>query len=496
MKKTLITLLSSTLLLVNCLPNKETVYLPVQQTEGGGWSIIDQDGNMIAENAYPADAVISSISDGVYWVYSGNRYRLYSVERPDQPVIKKAFASATSFFQTDWATVSSKSGKTLRIIDRRGKTQATLPQDISSCYRFSSDGYAVYRNEYLQEGLIDHKGNIIVPAPNASIVGLSEGVTLMQKDYNDKSIYILDTQGHQVGDINTNQYQLINHEFHEGKLIVCDANSDQPRFHLLDKQGKRVLTFDSNVTEMESTAHYQDGYLVFIGANSLSGIVDGKGNIVLTPQYNALINYGKGHFAALLYDRWGVIDAQGEILIPFDYDCCHPTAIGSSFILQKGYTYFLFSSDGSQLTSFLGMQETSDPLLDFSSSQGDTSAEGQDNDPSIEDDMEGYGTYGLITALPTGTTVYTGDMGGYPIEFTITNKPEAGELSALYKNVNYGTTMKMIGESLPADDGAISFTGEENGRQWCFDLDGDADNITGTASGSNNYQFKVKLKRK
>ena len=56
-----------------------------------------------------------------------------------------------------------------------------------------------------------------------------------------------------------------------------------------------------------------------------------------------------------------------------------------------------------------------------------------------------------------------GDMGGYPIEFTITNKPDKGELSALYKNVNYGTTMKMIGESLPAQGGEISFFGEENG---------------------------------
>ena len=119
------------------------------------------------------------------------------------------------------------------------------------------------------------------------------------------------------------------------------------------------------------------------------------------------------------------------------------------------------------------------------------------SEPEPEDDIiNDYGQIGLLGALPKGTTVYTGDMGGYPIEFTITKKPETGELSALYKNVNYGTTMKMVGESLPAQGGEISFFGEENGRQWSFDLDGDADNITGTASGSNNYQFNVKLKRK
>lgn len=120
----------------------------------------------------------------------------------------------------------------------------------------------------------------------------------------------------------------------------------------------------------------------------------------------------------------------------------------------------------------------------------------QSDDPGMEDDMEGYGTYGLMAALPEGTTRYTGDMGGYPIEFTITNSSETGELYAIYKNVKYGTTMRMTGESLPADDGKISFFGEENGNQWNFELDGDANNITGIAYGSNNYQFNVKLKRK
>ncbi|MBO4431102.1 MAG: WG repeat-containing protein [Bacteroidaceae bacterium] len=493
MKKIFITLLSSALLLVSCLPYQEAVYLPVQQTEGGSWSIIDSKGYLAVKDAYPADAVISSISNGIYWVCSGKHYRLYSVGHPDIPVIDETFVNATSFFQTDWATVSSGSGTPLRIIDSRGNIHATLPQEISSCYGFSSDGYAVYRDEYLQEGLIDHNGKIIVPAPNASIASFSEGVTLVQKDYNDKIIHIVDSQGRQVGDINTSQYNPVSREFHEGKIIVCDANSDQPRFHLLNKQGECILTFDSNVTEMENTAYYQDGFLVFIGSNSLSGIIDSKGGIVLSPQYNALINYGKGCFAALLNDRWGVIDAYGEILIPFEYDYCHPTAIGDSFILQEGNTYFLFSPDGTKLTSFQGMQKTADPLLDFTSCQGDTSADGQDDDSSMETNME---SYGLMSFLPEGTTKYTGDMGGYPIEFTITNRPGKGELSAIYKNVKYGTTMKMIGESLPADDGTISFMGEENGRQWCFELDGDADNITGTASGSNNWQFKVNLKRK
>ena len=47
---------------------------------------------------------------------------------------------------------------------------------------------------------------------------------------------------------------------------------------------------------------------------------------------------------------------------------------------------------------------------------------------------------------------------------------------------------------LQKDDGYGNIRWE--GTQWNFELDGDADNISGTASGSNNYKFKVKLKRK
>lgn len=477
-------------------PEERLSYLAVQLPDEDNWSIIDRDGNVLAKNEYPADATISYISSDVYWVQLGEKYQLFNVAHPKKPVIDEEFVAVTNFFQTDRAAVSSNFGKPIRIIDSSGKTIATLPENIALCYPFSIDGYAVYSDANYNQGIIDRDGNIVVKASYVKIVGFHEGLSLAQKRYDDGKYLILNKKGDQIGTINSCQYEPVNGSYHEGKLIVKDASSNTPRYHALNPKGELIFTFDSRVAEIETSACYMNGYLVFIGSNGLSGILNNKGEIVVQAKYTGLINYGKGQFAAMRDNRWGVINAKDEIIIPIVYDNCLQTAMGDNFIMMQGDTYILLSPDGKEGLRFCGFQANINLFAQHLSNSDSFAASNSNDDPGMEDDMEGYGTYGLMAALPQGTIVYTGDMGGYPIEFTITNNPKNGELSAIYKNVNYGTTMKMFGESLPADDGAISFLGEENGRQWRFELDGDANNINGTAFGSNNWQFTVKLKRK
>ncbi len=118
-----------------------------------------------------------------------------------------------------------------------------------------------------------------------------------------------------------------------------------------------------------------------------------------------------------------------------------------------------------------------------------------ENDLEVEYESEESNT-GLVVDLPEGTTEYVGDMVGFPIEFTIHKNTKEGVLRADYRNVKYSTTMKLEGESLPADDGNISFFGKDGqGNNWSFNLSGDAQNITGTAQ-SGGKELKVTLHRK
>lgn len=111
------------------------------------------------------------------------------------------------------------------------------------------------------------------------------------------------------------------------------------------------------------------------------------------------------------------------------------------------------------------------------------------------DDDQDFGSpdEGLYGSLPVGTTTFVGTMNGFPIEISITKSNE-GSLIGVYKNVNYNATMRLTGESLPAQAGDISFYGKVKDQDWNFDLTGDFEHITGTAYGDNK-KFDIDLRR-
>ena len=196
--------------------------------------------------------------------------------------------------------------------------------------------------------------------------------------------------------------------------------------------------------------------------------------------------------------KWGVINIKGDIIVDFNYDAdpFERLRLGDNFVMKKGDNHVLVSKEGKEVLEFYQFSERYNIAAYVST--GAIYEDERDNGlDSPEDDMEGYGTYGLMSLIPEGTSTYTGTMAGeYIIELTIVNQPSKGVLTATYRNVKYGTTMEMIGESLPADDGAISFFGEENGRHWSFYLTGDPEDIRGTATNSENFETNIALRRK
>lgn len=142
-------------------------------------------------------------------------------------------------------------------------------------------------------------------------------------------------------------------------------------------------------------------------------------------------------------------------------------------------------ADGADITS-----ETTTETDAAESETGDAEVMEEEYDEQFDE----AGAEGLIADLPFGTTVYEGDMGGFPIEFTIT-KADEFTVTAEYKNVKAGTTMHLDGESLPAMAGDISFFGQNGDENWSFDLTGTADAITGTASAGDK-QLPITLHKK
>lgn len=154
---------------------------------------------------------------------------------------------------------------------------------------------------------------------------------------------------------------------------------------------------------------------------------------------------------------------------------------GSTIQMLTGDTQPSFTSNGDTTHEF---DETAAPQ-----GEGDEAYEEDE-----ADQFAGYGEEGLLGSLPDGILEYVGDMEGYPIEFTII-KTETSDLKAVFKNVKYGTSMNLAGESLPADGGNINFFGKDGDNDWNFNLTGDASTITGTAQ-SGDTNLKISLHKK
>lgn len=129
-------------------------------------------------------------------------------------------------------------------------------------------------------------------------------------------------------------------------------------------------------------------------------------------------------------------------------------------------------------------------------SSDDVFGDSETSSTSETDEFDDEPCDGLYSQLPEGTTEFEGDMAGFPIEMTITKNSEKGTIDATYKNVKYGTTMELTGESLPAMDCNINFFGKADGQDWTFYLGGTLDQVTGTAQGGDGKELKVNLHKK
>lgn len=154
-------------------------------------------------------------------------------------------------------------------------------------------------------------------------------------------------------------------------------------------------------------------------------------------------------------------------------------------------------ADNSASDEAVEAEETDEEAESQEAADGDAGdeeefAEGEDES---ESQFEGVGEEGLYGSLPIGTTKFVGEMADFPIEFTITKTEDMGDITAVYKNVKYGTTMNLTGESLPAQAGDIDFYGKDGDADWLFSLTGDANTgLTGTAQ-SGDKQMKLTLKK-
>ena len=305
------------------------------------WSIIDKEGNVIVETEYPTTGVdISNVFDDVYWVKSNGRCQLFSVNQPNQHLLDEEQANVADFIYCGYTFVATRQ-QPIRIINTKGETVATLPESIRECHSFGKDGYAVVRGEGGKFGVVDTNGKLLIEPTYTNLQPLGEGVFLAELRQ------FLDAQGNVLGEIDPQKYVVTNLGMEKGKMIVRDASTRL--CCVINQKGEEEFALPMAV----DASYYKGGYAPFRDASGLWGILDDDGDVVVQPQYPMLFNIGGGEFIVNANGGFGVINAQGETIVDFNYNGgFDPEKVGENFIMARNYEYMLVNKQGEELATF------------------------------------------------------------------------------------------------------------------------------------------------
>ena len=218
-------LMGALVVLSACKGNKSDGldYLAVRFDSSDSWSIIDKDGRIVVYEEYPADTYLSTIVDGVYWVYSNGKYQLYNLDNPKIPVNDREYSRATLF--RNGVAVVSNPNEPIRIIAKDGSIVATLSEDIVECNPITIDGLGRVMNSEGKYGVIDDKGQVIISPKYYSLSIGTDGVILTYNE--DDKLVVIDKNEKKLGEISLETYSIVTGSYCEDKIIVQKCNDKE-----------------------------------------------------------------------------------------------------------------------------------------------------------------------------------------------------------------------------------------------------------------------------
>ena len=249
-------------------------------------------------------------------------------------VKKDSLASGEKVTKTktqEITTTYSRKSPRYGFVNYEGKT--VIPMEYTNASDFSN-GVAIVNKVLRQDGVIDNKGNIVVPLEYFSI-GFIGTNHLKVRDVDHWALF--DRAGKQLSDF---KYQDIK-DVADDRVAVRLNNA----WGFLDIEGKEISKMD-----YEQVSNFSDGRAV-VRRDNLYGYIDVTGKEVIAPQYFAALDYENG-WAIVKSDpqHQGIIGIDGNPITEMKYRRIMRQPNGTSIYLGQERFYGLLDEDGKELT--------------------------------------------------------------------------------------------------------------------------------------------------
>lgn len=298
--------------------DSQTRYVAAKLVDSDMWSIVDvNSGDVIHKDEFKSQPSVI-VNDKFCVKNESGLYDYYSVDNVTKPLNKEAYLYATSFNDNDIALAVLK-GKPISIINGGCEIIANLDNSITRAFDFSN-GLAVVGNDDDKFGFVNEKGEIVVKLKYDNAYPFTkDGIAIVSKKEN-KSVtiyYAINDKAEELFSFSSNDYKDFG-SFVNGYIPVQKNNNE---IVLLDKNGKRHCSIGKWNGYIPYWLGINDGVIVFKDGNSY-GLKNEEGDIVVRAKYDSLIpipEINKKYYLATKQDKYGVVDKDDNVIIPFDY---------------------------------------------------------------------------------------------------------------------------------------------------------------------------------
>lgn len=295
-----------------------TRYVAAKLVDSDMWSIVDvKTGEIIHKDEFKSQPSVI-VNDKFCVKNESGLYDYFTVDNVTKPINAESYLYATAFNENDIAMAVLK-GKGISVINGKCEVVANLDNSIVSANDFSN-GYAAVSNDDNKHGYINEKGEIVIkPSYDRAFNFSADGLAIVGKEVNDSitKYLAIDTKGKELFSFSSNEYKNFG-SFNNGYIPVQKENDEVV---LLDKTGKKYASIGKWKGYLPNWLGFNDGVIVFKDGEAY-GLKNEKGEIVIRAKYDELIPLTKinnKYYLAKKQEKYGVVDKDDKVVIPFDY---------------------------------------------------------------------------------------------------------------------------------------------------------------------------------
>lgn len=189
--------------LAGCSKNSSTEveYIPVQLTEGGAWTFINDKGECISTQEWEFEPTVTY--EGIFTARTDSGLTVYRWDGTEAKPVESLRNLASVGIYNEGLLPVSPDMERIHIVDRDGDTKFVLEpvngQEITSCDAKFHDGLLIFHTINGKSGVVDKKGKIVVEPKYTDISSYCGGYALAMnyswKTDNGPSYFVLDKDG-------------------------------------------------------------------------------------------------------------------------------------------------------------------------------------------------------------------------------------------------------------------------------------------------------------